>query len=625
MRIRRTASVFLIVLLISYTASTLFGVILVPKVIAQEEVQVLPALNVYEIGQEFTVDIDVTYVEGVRSWQLELKFDPSIITTDTSMIDEGPFLQSGGQTLFIETVGANTIALSCLITVYSWADGGGRMANVTFRTVGNGRVDLDLFNTVFYDAALIPILDQPAPVDSVFYTTFPRAVFYYLPSTTAQPISGYTTPYHLSRDPFVDEIITFNATAHILEGRFFGSYDPNTATPGDPSGTITNYAWDFSDGTVISGSDPVTTHSFSASITYMVNLTVTDGEGKSTEYLAPVKPIIRDVSVSIIEVVPTLVSPGETVSVKVNITNYGNLGSTERVNVTLYQNDGATDTLIPYNVSRGLRAWSNVHERDPVGGSPPWQFIPGTPPITLNYTWQTAGLPVGNYTMWANISQVNDDAKKFLRDLYFREMDLNLANNIDVWGEVELEEIPNVAVTEIKLTPTLKPPNIIDYGVSQVTVQVKVENTGGFDATFNVTLHQDSTLLTEWTNIFLTSKTSTTLEYMWATSALSRGFYNLTAQASNITGEVENGRTGDNKLILEVLVTSAPVVAFAYSPVKPLVGEAVHIDASASQAAPSWSISTYTWRINGTIQPTYNDMVSIQHSFNSRALFNITF
>jgi len=630
MRIKRAVSIVLVMLLISHTTA-LASVFLIPKASAQENVKmwVTPPTNGYEKGSNFTITIwlnDTADPGGpydISSWALQLGYDSEII--DYVGATESDYLKDYGSTFFlIPPAHSNPVALTCLLSGSTFGpEGPGELVSVKFQVKSNGRTIIDLRNTELYSFTYgqIPLA---TPEDGVFFTTYPRAGFYYLPSTTAAKISGYTIPFHLSRDPFVNETVVFNATAYILGAGFFGSYDSDTATQGNPTGTITNYVWDFGDGNAVSGNLPITTHSFNTTKTYYVNLTVTDGEGKSTLHSVPVKPIIRDVSISIIEVVPTLVSLGEIVSIKVNITNLGTLSSTERVNVTLYQNDGATNTLIPYNVTRRLLAWSNVHVTDPITQTKPLPFLSNSPPITLNYTWQTGGLPIHNYTIWANISLVNVDAMQFLKDLYFREMDLNLTNNIHVWGEVELREIPNIAVTEIKLTPTLKPPHIIDYGVSQVTVQVKVENTGGFDATFNATLHQDSNFLIEWTDVFLASKTSTTLQYTWITSALPRGYTSLVAQASNITDEVENGRTGDNKLSLEVLVTSAPVAVFTISVAKPLVGDLVQIDASTSHAAPGSSIGSYTWRINGTIQPTYQDMASIQHRFMFRALFNVT-
>jgi len=631
-RTKHTASTLLIVLLLSYTATALMGMFLLGTVKAQPTVTmwVTPPTRISELGSTFNISIWLNDTEDefgpydVKSWTLAISFDPRLI--EYADATEGSYLKkNGGSTvLFKPSPGAPPpVSLVSTITAGGTVEGPGDLVSVTFRVIDNGRTVIDLKDTELRDSVGAAIL--ASSVDGSFYTTYPRAKFFSLPSTIAQPVSGIEFPDRLKRDPFVNETVTFNATAYLVEGNFRGSYDPETATEGNPTGEITNYLWDFDDGTVISGNYPAVTHSFNTTIQYLVNLTVTDNEGKSSWYAPPVQPIIRDVGISSIEITPPVVSPGEDVSIKVNITNYGTFKGTELVNVTLFYTYGGADVLIPYNVSLGLKHWCNVHVIDPDSKSKPMQFSIDRPRITLNYTWQTTGLASGNYTVWANISQVSMDASQFLRDAFLREMDLNLANNNMTWGKLRLLELPNVAITKISLAPTLKSPNVIDYGIDQVTITVKVENTGDFDETFNVTLHQDSTLLIEWTGVFLEAKTPTTLEYVWATSALSRGYYNLIAQASNVTGEVENDRTGDNKLILNVIITSAPVATFTYSPVKPLVGDSINVDASASYAAPGWSISTYTWIVNGTVDKTLNKAAGrLSTILQNRAVWNVT-
>lgn len=49
-----------------------------------------------------------------------------------------------------------------------------------------------------------------------------------------------------------------------------------------PVGTIANYFWDFGDGATLNTSSPITTHTYAASGTYTVTLTVTNAAGTST-------------------------------------------------------------------------------------------------------------------------------------------------------------------------------------------------------------------------------------------------------------------------------------------------------------------------------------------------------
>lgn len=82
-------------------------------------------------------------------------------------------------------------------------------------------------------------------------------------------------------EPAVGETVTFDAS---------GSYDPD--------GTIIGYAWDFGDGTT--GTDVVTTHSYTMEKNYIVTLQVTDDDGyvdNSTMMIITRAPLLAYISV----------------------------------------------------------------------------------------------------------------------------------------------------------------------------------------------------------------------------------------------------------------------------------------------------------------------------------------
>jgi LPXTG-motif cell wall-anchored protein len=55
-----------------------------------------------------------------------------------------------------------------------------------------------------------------------------------------------------------------------------------TVTASDPDGTITNYHWDFGDGSSADTASGSTSHTYAASGSYTVNVTVTDNSGATT-------------------------------------------------------------------------------------------------------------------------------------------------------------------------------------------------------------------------------------------------------------------------------------------------------------------------------------------------------
>jgi PKD repeat protein len=86
--------------------------------------------------------------------------------------------------------------------------------------------------------------------------------------------------------------IIVNASGAVLTANFsFSPVDPHNNTvvsfngsDSQPSGSITNYRWDFGDNTaVVNSASPTTTHQFTVTVTttFVVRLTVTDNAGRT--------------------------------------------------------------------------------------------------------------------------------------------------------------------------------------------------------------------------------------------------------------------------------------------------------------------------------------------------------
>ena len=119
----------------------------------------------------------------------------------------------------------------------------------------------------------------------------------------------------------VGETITFNAS---------GSYDPD--------GNITNYEWDFGDGTNATGM--IVNHTYANAGVYTVTLTVTDNKGDTgTDTLTAViwvpeeKPDFAIYDLAYTE----RVNPGEDAWINFTVYNLGN--ATDTVDISIYAND----------------------------------------------------------------------------------------------------------------------------------------------------------------------------------------------------------------------------------------------------------------------------------------------
>jgi hypothetical protein len=104
-------------------------------------------------------------------------------------------------------------------------------------------------------------------------------------------------------------------------------------------------------------------------------------------------------------------------------------------------------------------------------------------------------------------------------------------------GIVNVGAIRDLAVINFTMAKS-----IIGQGYT-LTVNVTVENQGGLDETFNVTLYANATTIETYTVIELPPMTPTTLIFIWNTAGWPMGNYSISAYAWPIPGETD---TSDN-------------------------------------------------------------------------------
>jgi parallel beta-helix repeat protein len=98
---------------------------------------------------------------------------------------------------------------------------------------------------------------------------------------------------------------------------------------------------------------------------------------------------------------------------------------------------------------------------------------------------------------------------------------------------------PNMAVKNITISKT-----IVGQGYS-ITINITVENQGGYTETFNVTLYANTTFIATQT-VTLTSGNSTTISLVWNTTGFAKGNYTISAVADTVPGETD---TADNTFV----------------------------------------------------------------------------
>ena len=126
----------------------LLFVILVPSV---EAVQISAPYQTVGVGDTFTIPISITGVTDLTAWQFDLTFNPAIVQVNS--VDEGTFLSSFGQTLYVPGFIDNTAGLisgvaDSYVDLAPNPSGDGVLANIEFVTLAPGISPLN-FSNVF--------------------------------------------------------------------------------------------------------------------------------------------------------------------------------------------------------------------------------------------------------------------------------------------------------------------------------------------------------------------------------------------------------------------------------------------------------------------------------------------
>jgi hypothetical protein len=252
------------------------------------------------------------------------------------------------------------------------------------------------------------------------------------------------------------------------------------ATLSKPNGgSIVSYRWDFGDENVTILSTPIVNHTYAFSGSYGVNLTVTDSQGLADSTWKTVVVAIHDVAVvggSFDDKVPW----GQNIICYVNVNNEGDVEET--VAVLIYFGDtfvGFEYVAVPH----------------------------GTVAFNVPVLCDTSLVAPDFYLVKAEALAVVGE-----RDLFDNNMTLG-----SLW----------VYVLDLSVVSTV-PSQLRAYVGHTVNVTVEVENEGTVDANAQLKLYYNNTLI-EQRVIFLLSEELKTFEFLWNTSGVPPGMYELKA------------------------------------------------------------------------------------------------
>jgi PKD repeat protein len=129
------------------------------------EIYVEPLPTQYQVGDNITLNIMISNVSGLYTWQAGMTFNSSVlqcinmsnpstvanVTSPTTAFVEGDFLKEGGATLWMPnwvTNGTITAGACSLVDNEQPVSGSGILATVTFQVMGIGNLDIHLVNVL---------------------------------------------------------------------------------------------------------------------------------------------------------------------------------------------------------------------------------------------------------------------------------------------------------------------------------------------------------------------------------------------------------------------------------------------------------------------------------------------
>lgn len=382
MRLKKSSIV--IVICAIFVASALVNI---KKVSSATVLSLYPAIEYKEVGSRFSMNVTVIAAEFLYDWQANVTWNPSVLKAVS--VTEGPFLKrqpegTFGPTPLIE----DGSALFGWLTVgnHVGESGSGTLATLEFEVLAEGESIIN-FTRVGMDQNAETYLESqgsPNPPPNFEYIEFTAQGALFTNQVTP-PNAAFT---YSPIAPGIGETVTFNASA-------------SSAT--EPGAQITEYFWDFADGTNTTVSTPIVEHSYSVGGDYIVSLTVIDDATASAlvqstfgttgmprawyDLFGTVEhdvavAVPHDVAVTGVSLSATTVTAGDTVTITAQVLNKGT--ETESFSVKAYYD---TNEISSQQVS-------NLVSED---GK------------TLTFDWNTAGVPEGNYRIIVEIPAVEGE------------------------------------------------------------------------------------------------------------------------------------------------------------------------------------------------------------------------
>jgi len=275
----------------------------------------------YEPGSTFTIDVTVVDVENLWGYQINLKYNTTVLTA-SSVETYSPFTFPWGSDIN-DTTGTVHAFYSMPLGTPEGVSGTMPLAKITFTVDSFGVSNLDLFDTNLTPPYPEAIAHQI--VDGSFFNIAVRDIA--ITSVTASPMrvmpgESVSINVTIANKGSVDE--TFNLTASYHGNSIGNKTDISLAA--DRSTTV-SFVWNTTG---------VAAFEYNITAEAVVGVDYYPDDNVNSEVKVRVG-VIRDVAITNVVVDPTLFGAGEIVIIHVTVENHGDFS--EFFKVTAYYND----------------------------------------------------------------------------------------------------------------------------------------------------------------------------------------------------------------------------------------------------------------------------------------------
>jgi len=512
---------------------------------SETKVYVDPANISGVLNDIFAIDVKVENVMDLYGVNILFSWDPSILEyvshTAKIPVEDYPDGILHEETLKImdmvdAAAGTYWLAYASMAPAEPF-DGSGIAFNMTFKVVGKGSSNLEL------DSQETKLSNSKGnPIEF----TIQNGQFNYVGSPTAE--FSWWPDIGVEGKP-----VMFNASQ---------SYDPD--------GNITNYYWDFGDGTTANETTPTINHTFTQTQDYTVSLIVQDDDGTNSSQTTHQISITTKRNIKIIRLrtpeVPAILV-NTTVSINCTVLNDGTLAN-ETFTISVYYNTSATK-------------WKLINSTTETN-------LPKNKDRQYTFYWNTTGVqPEKHYLIKANTTTVPHEQNTTDNTVISKPFYLTstITHDIKVTGLTIKSHYP---------ARDFSPPIIRG---EDVKFEVGLQNIGTVpvDEEFSVKIFSNGTLEHEESKT-LKPYGSTTLVWIWK-NVTEVGIYTISVEVA-INETFIDDFPDDNHIQKSMIVVAPPELNITYTPLNPHVNDNVTLDASGSvYQNPQGQLKSYTWQI----------------------------